>query len=226
MNLGVSLNCGFPTSSVESYFIDMGRADIQSVITMVGRSALLAAWYVKWNTLFLRPEALGIEIERAYRCGNNMHNISPELLHNPVLEAVREQNGTTLLSQVYPEGSPLHPSSPSGHGTIAGACATILKFFFNSHHELDIYKPTPDGSRLIKTGQRTTVEDELNKLASNIAIGRNWAGIHYHMDAIRGMKLGEKVAISCLQDIIHRYNDKISVTFNAFSGKLVTITNH
>ncbi len=41
---------------------------------------------------------------------------------------------------------------------------------------------------------------ELNKLASNIAMGRNFAGIHYRADADLGISLGESIAISCLQD--------------------------
>ena len=45
-----------------------------------------------------------------------------------------------------------------------------------------------------------TVGGELNKLAANIAMGRNFAGIHYRADADHGMRLGERVAIACLQD--------------------------
>lgn len=44
-----------------------------------------------------------------------------------------------------------------------------------------------------------TIGDELNKLASNIGFGRGWAGIHYRMDIMFGIKLGEDVAIHVLQ---------------------------
>jgi len=46
----------------------------------------------------------------------------------------------------------------------------------------------------------TTVNDELNKLATNIALARNWAGIHYRSDGIEGFLLGEQVAVRYLQD--------------------------
>jgi len=46
----------------------------------------------------------------------------------------------------------------------------------------------------------TTVNDELNKLATNVALGRNWAGIHYRSDGIEGFLLGEQVAVRYLQD--------------------------
>ena len=37
--------------------------------------------------------------------------------------------GTHFLSQAFPEGSPPHPAYPTGHGAVAGACITVLKFF-------------------------------------------------------------------------------------------------
>ena len=43
-----------------------------------------------------------------------------------------------------------------------------------------------------------TVGSELNKLASNIGIGRALSGIHWRQDITQGMLLGEAVAISLL----------------------------
>jgi membrane-associated phospholipid phosphatase len=229
MDLKVPMNPGIAkllaANPVEGLFINLGRADIQEVINMVGRSGLLAAWNHKWDDMFIRPEAYSIEVERVFRDKRNKYGISPELLKNPVIQALQSRNGNALLQQAYSEGSPLHPSTPSGHATIAGACVTVLKFFFNAKHELDIYEPDQDGQNLLNTGKKTIVGDELDKLASNIGIGRNWAGIHYHMDAIQGMKLGEKVAISCLSDLIHRYPVKLSISLTKFSGKEVTLSN-
>jgi hypothetical protein len=45
-----------------------------------------------------------------------------------------------------------------------------------------------------------TVNDELDKLATNVALARNWAGIHYRSDGIEGLLLGEQVAVRYLQD--------------------------
>ena len=36
-----------------------------------------------------------------------------------------------LLPMAFPEGSPMHPSYGAGHATVAGACVTILKAFFD-----------------------------------------------------------------------------------------------
>ena len=40
-------------------------------------------------------------------------------------------HGSFLLSLAFAEGSPKHPSYPAGHGAVAGACITVLKFFFD-----------------------------------------------------------------------------------------------
>ena len=227
LDLKVPLNPGIvklmKANPTEAFFVNLGRADMQSILNLVGRNALLSSWYAKWNTLFPRPEAIAIEVERVFRDNRNTYCISPELLRNAVLEGVRSRNGNVLLSQCYPEGAPLHPATPSGHAAIAGACVTALKFFFDTNYELDVYEPDANGEILINTGKKTTVGDELNKLGSNMGIGRNWAGIHYHMDAIAGLKLGEKVTISCLQDLIQRYPYDLSVTFPRFNGHTTTI---
>ncbi len=51
-----------------------------------------------------------------------------------------------------------------------------------------------------------TVNDELNKLAANMALGRNWAGIHYRTDGIDGFLLGEQAAVRYLQDHIRQHD--------------------
>ena len=37
----------------------------------------------------------------------------------------------TCFRRRFPEGSPAHPAYPTGHGTVAGACITVLKFFYD-----------------------------------------------------------------------------------------------
>jgi hypothetical protein len=229
MDLKVPMNPGIlklsSNNHVETNFINFGKPDIHSMLSIVGRSALLAIWNIKWNELFIRPEAFGIEIERVFKNKENLYGISPNLLKNASLVAVRSKNGNVLLSQSYPEGSPLYPSTPSSHGAIGGACATVLKFFFNADCEMDIYEPNDDGQDLMNIGKKTTVYDEINKLASNVSIGRSWAGVNYHMDTIMGLKMGEKIAVECLKDMVHRYPMNVEISFKSFSDKIITISN-
>jgi hypothetical protein len=57
------------------------------------------------------------------------------------------------------------------------------------------------------------VGGELNKLASNIALGRNIAGVHWRSDTTESLKLGEEVAIRFLREERDCFNDR----FDGFS---------
>jgi hypothetical protein len=76
----------------------------------------------------------------------------------------------------------------------AGACSALLKAFFNEQAVVpDPVIPSSDGLSLVPyTGPALTVGDEINKLAFNLGMGRNWAGIHYRSDAVGGNLLGEE----------------------------------
>jgi hypothetical protein len=78
-----------------------------------------------------------------------------------------------------------------------------------------------DGTKLKVCSGTLTVGNELNKLASNIAIGRNAAGIHYKSDMTQGILLGEQVAIDLLKEQAQTFNEKFSFTFTSFTGKKI-----
>src|SRR4029077_8561371 len=136
-----------------------------------------------------------------------------------------------LLSQPFPEGSPTHPSYPTGHGTVAGACITLLKFFFDENYVFpNPQVPSSDGLALVPyagpNAAEITVGGELNKLARNVSFGHGvHAGIHWRMDTDSSMILGEAIAISILQDKAQCYNEKFSITFTKLDGNKVTISN-
>jgi hypothetical protein len=133
------------------------------------------------------------------------------------------------LPMAYPEGSPQHPSYGSGHATVAGACATIIKAFFNE--ELPIPNPVtsaPDGCSLVPyTGAdagQLTVMTEANKIAGNVGMFRNHAGVHWRSDHEQSILLGEQIAISILEDQKYLYNEEFSGwQFTTFQGKSVSI---
>ncbi|CDF37939.1 vanadium-dependent bromoperoxidase, vBPO [Chondrus crispus] len=135
---------------------------------------------------------------------------------------------TYLLPMAFPEGSPMHPAYGAGHAAVAGACTTILKAFFDHEHELDFaYVPTADGSKLEDVvdslGEKLTVEGELNKVCSNISVGRNWAGVHYFTDYRESIILGEKIALGLLEEQKLTYAEEFSMTIPLFDGSTVTI---
>ena len=108
---------------------------------------------------------------------------------------------------------------------MAGACVTTLKAFFD---ETDTVRnpmiPSPDGTSLVPyDGPAPTIGGELNKVASNVAVGRNAAGIHWRTDAVNSLRLGEEVAIGILEEQKATYNDEVSMTLTRFDGTQITI---
>jgi hypothetical protein len=146
----------------------------------------------------LRPEALAARLSKCNDLKNSEINTMAVALQ-PILNLIAAKNpsdpdlpnGNYLLPMAFCEGSPMHPSYGAGHATVAGACVTILKAFFDHKHPLTMagndktaFVPKTDGSCLktvpIKEGS-LTVEGELNKLASNISIGRDWAALFHRL---------------------------------------------
>jgi hypothetical protein len=133
----------------------------------------------------------------------------------------------------FPEGSPTHPAYGAGHATVAGACVTILKCWFKESTKLvdiglDPVEPTPDALALIPyTGPdagELTVGGELNKIASNVALGRNTAGVHWRSDGSESLKLGEQVAINLLREARGCYNEVFDgFSLTKFDGSTITV---
>jgi hypothetical protein len=69
-----------------------------------------------------------------------------------------------------------------------------------------------------------TVGGELNKVAANIASGRNFAGIHWRTDYTEALKLGEAVAIGILRDQKETYKEGFTgFSLTKFDGTTITI---
>ena len=207
-------------------FCTFGGPDILSTVSHISALALKAAWHQKWSVhRILRPEAFGLRVHQDL-AGVKSYPINSALLNSTVLDRTLAKNGSLLLSQAYVEGSPSHPSYPSGHATVAGACVTVLKAFFKESFVLsNSVIPSADGSSLqAYEGAALTVGGELEKLGSNIANGRNIAGVHYWSDAVEGMRLGEQVAIAYLQDLRSTYTESFSgFSLTRFDGSQANI---
>ncbi|HKK74788.1 MAG TPA: hypothetical protein VJ953_06950 [Saprospiraceae bacterium] len=64
---------------------------------------------------------------------------------------------------------------------------------------------------------------ELNKLASNISIGRDWAGVHYFTDYYESILMGEQIAISILEEQKLTYGENFSMTVTLFGGGSIRV---
>jgi hypothetical protein len=221
-----SLENPYKDSRTQVGFGTYGNTHVASVLCAVTKPALKAVWYQKWFVhRRLRPEEFAGQIHN-HVTGAAKYPIHADILNSPVLNDVFNKNGTYLLPQAFPEGSPTHPAYGAGHATVAGACVTVLKAFFDESFVIrGPVVASPDGNtRLPYQGPELTVGGELNKLAYNVAMGRNMAGVHWRSDAVESLKLGEQVAIRYLQEERDCMNEQSNgFRFTKFDGSLITI---
>jgi len=217
-------------------FGTFGGPHIAALLCEVATRALKAVWFQKWFVhRRLRPEVHAARVDRTAYHGAG-YPVHPEILDS-LGSATRLGGyltaGNALLPMAFPEGSPTHPAYGAGHATVAGACVTILKAWFKESTKLvDIglgpVEPIVDGSNVVPyaggDAADLTVGGELNKLASNVALGRNTAGVHWRSDGTESMKLGEQLAIGILQDQKPCYNETFAgFSLTKFDGTQVTV---
>lgn len=154
-------------------------------------------------------------------------------------------NMNFLLPVAFPEGSPTHPAYGAGHATVAGACVTVLKAFFEMFEAdgstprawplPDAFVPSfnnanaNEGGELVKAPPLQaplTIEGELDKLAMNIANARNMAGVHYYTDYFESIRLGERIALSIIEEQMSMYSEPVSVSFTSFDGERIRVAGN
>lgn len=284
LGIGIPFDQGIPFQQADNVdhqqgFAHFGGPHILSLVTEVATRALKAVRFQKFNVhRRCRPEVLAARIEKAGYFKKMAHDITKmkdDLTGSGLLQMVKVhnfiQNGdlvlatdaekrTALLPMAFCEGSPMHPAYGAGHATVAGACVTILKAFFDHNHPLNIVPESELGAAAqklihkvngcndfhaanlayvsVENGERLevvpvldkdcklaklTVEGELNKLASNISIGRNWAGVHYFTDYYESLLMGEQIAIGILEEQKLMFNENFSMTVPLFNGDTIRI---
>ncbi len=234
--LGIKSNPGSPYNSFKNQqpFGTFGGPDIAATLGAVARAAINAVWYPKWIVhLRHRPESGGGIVHLMKTgLGTTDGKADPIVLNSAALQLSYMRNGSYLLSQAFPEGSPAHPAYPTGHGPVAGACITVLKFFYDGDSVVpNPMVPSVDGLSLEPyngpdSGQMT-VNGELHKLAHNISFAHGiHAGIHWRSDTDYSILLGEAVALTFLQDQAFTYRENFAVTVTKLDGTSVTIKNY
>jgi len=223
---GRPLAAGAKGSISQVGFGTFGGPAIATLVTEPATRALKAQWFQKWMVhRRLRPEEFGGRVE-VQRLGRRSYPFHSDLGGSSVLGEIFSAFGSHLLPLAFPEGSPLHTSYGSGHATVAGSAVTMLKAFFDESAQIkNPVIPSADGLTLVPyQGTPLTVGGELNKIASNVAQGRNIAGVHWRTDATEALKLGEDVAISILKDTKSCFNESFSgFSLTKFDGETITV---
>ncbi|MEM9929555.1 MAG: vanadium-dependent haloperoxidase [Bacteroidota bacterium] len=285
INMQIPFDPGIPFQQPDNKdhqqgFAHFGGPHILSLVTEVATRALKAVRFQKYNVhRRCRPEVLAARIHKT----DLLKDQAPELLDmqedlGSILEKIYTHNGdqnkgktgpedvaTYLLPMAFCEGSPMHPAYGAGHATVAGACVTILKAFFDHCTPLSIIDPdgadASEARRILDLAEvlpfpkyqlksanlafvpvnngnnldvipvidrdgklaQLTVEGELNKLASNISIGRDWAGVHYFTDYYESILMGEAIAIALLEEQKLTFGENFSMTLPKFDGTTIRI---
>ena len=257
----LSVRGGEPREPESGGFALWGGPHILTLVTEVATRALKAVRFQKFNVhCRLRPEVLAArihrcdEIARKFPCvGVQLRDLRDRI--SPTVKQISQKNneaGNALLPMAFQEGSPMHPAYGAGHATVAGACVTILKAFFDTSAvlvkreqpacdktsvmfarktkgdkpvafvaECDAECDSPSGLKPVECSDFLTLEGELNKLAANISIGRNMAGVHYFSDYYDSLRLGEAVAIGMLEEQALCYpNDAFVFSIPTFDGAI------
>ncbi|WP_163990423.1 kelch repeat-containing protein [Pyxidicoccus caerfyrddinensis] len=215
-------------------FATFGNADGQDLIGRIMKLALQGIWFQKWSVhRRQRPEEFGGRVHNT-KAGTRAYPVNAELLGSPVLQKMFDRNqalnggtgGTYLLAQAFPEGSPVHPAYGSGHSTYMGAGVTMLKAFFKT--DLPVKNPvvpSADGLSLVPySGAALTIENELDKLAMNVGVGRLFGGVHWRSDHEHAVRLGELISLRVLQDLARTYNEDFAgFQVRTFGGNVLTI---
>ena len=227
-----------PGAKTQNGFGTMGQPDIAATLTAIAGAAVKAVWYQKWFVhLRHRPESGGgiVHLQKTGKGDAIQGHVSNTVLNSMAVQKSFATNHSYFLSQAFPEGSPTHPAYPTGHGAVAGACITALKFFFDGSFAIPKAKllmPSSDGKTVVAyvppAGEAPlTVDGELHKLAHNISFGHGiHAGIHWRSDTDTSIELGEAVALRYLREYAQTYNEKFSVNLTKVDGTVTTISNH
>jgi hypothetical protein len=241
MNVDRSPNSPYSRPSLnpnESDGPTLGPPDCWALVGAIRGEAERAAWTQKYLVARrARPEVMAALVHLAKADPNHfLRNLLSPAFFAPgpvsdLLERVKERNlvlngdveKNYLLPQMYPEGSPAHPAWTSGHATIAGACVTVIKAIFNNLVPIPV--PAFGGEPDVAT---SNVKCELDKVASNVAIGRGWGGVHYRSDGEHGILLGEQIAIDYLKNYSRTYAEEFR-NFRGFqlikrNGQAIRIT--
>ncbi len=250
----------------EAGFATLGGPDLLTLVSEVASRSLKVVWRQKWFVhRRCRPEAYGGLAQmqfNGYDSRKRNYRLPEWIAETEAAKRIQSHNaklngvdvGTLFLPMAFSAGSPTHPAYGAGHATVAGACVTVLKAWFDEDASLKsiLDKAMADNRRinptklkgLLQPGNRKsgenfsepqaycgpdvsqmTVGGELNKIASNVAMGRSMGGVHWRTDNTRSLRLGESIAIEILRKRTLEYAERpVSFTFRAFDRHMVRIT--
>ena len=124
----------------QAAFATLGGPHLLALVSEVASRALKVVWRQKWQVhLRQRPEAYGglVQMQKeGYKGTTRAYGLPPEVSETAAAKRIFRRYGTYFLPMAFTSGSPVHPAYGAGHATVAGACVTILKAWFNEDQKI------------------------------------------------------------------------------------------
>ncbi|NKC30676.1 vanadium-dependent haloperoxidase [Falsiroseomonas selenitidurans] len=259
LDWGAPFDAGNPYASRlsrQAGFATLGGPNLLTMVSEVASRALKVVWRQKWMVhRRLRPEAYG-GLMTMQHVHDKAIGLPDWVFTTRAAAAIRQKNhaanaGTAhaaednfLLPMAFTSGAPAHPAYGAGHATVAGACVTVLKAWFEEKHpikglvEASRHPQTRAVQRLLQPtvtagalpayagadAGAMTVGGELNKIASNVAMGRTMGGVHWRSDNTRSLRLGEAIATVIMAREVKEYAEAdVSFRYCSFDRHEVLI---
>ncbi|SNS14818.1 hypothetical protein [Antarctobacter heliothermus] len=149
---------------------------------------------------------------------------APNLLHW-VSRANRARRGpqrfdvSLFLPLAGPERQHLTPSDLAAHAIVAGALATLLKAVFDT-------SPRTQLQAVGNNGPALALEDQVDRLAANVALMRCVTGGYFPAENIQDLRLGQAIALHLLRDRMETDNRSAGLAFRDFDGRSLRVQAH
>ena len=168
----------------EGAFATLGGPDVLTLVSEVASRALKVVWRQKWLVhRRARPEVMGGLIQmqlQGFAGEQREYGLAVSIDGKPdfaqafqdTLDAVKAHNAaqpdgapTLFLPMAFSAGSPSHPAYGAGHATVAGACVTVLKAWFDEDARLsEVYAAANHDATVKALGPKDPSEGPLKLL--------------------------------------------------------------
>ncbi|EEF25326.1 conserved hypothetical protein [Ricinus communis] len=251
----------YSTYKRQAGFGTFGGPDVLTRVSEVACRALAIVWHQKWEVhRRLRPEAygglmqmqeIGFDAKDGLGVIKRAYGLPQMVFTTKASQQIMAKTpGSLLLPIAFSAGAPPHPSYGAGHATVAGACVTVLKAWFDGKQNLqplmNLNARDPESDAVVGISDTDsagnlrpymepdagsiTIEGELNKIACNVAMGRSMGGVHWRSDNTRSLRLGEQIAAEIIRQESAHYRETLTDSsppvwsFTSFNGNSVEIS--
>ncbi len=186
------------------------------------RPAVTAARMTVW--LAQEERQFGFQSVPYREAADELATNAPGLLHwvtraNQARRGAQRFEQSLFLPLSRPESQHLTPSDLAAHAIVAGALATLIKAVFDTSRRAQLQMVGKDGPAF-------AVEDQIDRLAANVALMRCVSGGYFPAENHQDLRLGQAIALQFLRQRLTGDNRSAALCFRDFDGRNLQILAH